>query len=143
MLPYETAMFSLTSMPWWRRWFGSRSEKAATRFLRDKGCRIVVQNWSCPIGELDVVALDGDCLVFVEVRSTEGTDHTRPALSVDLAKQRKLTKLALCYLQKYRLLNQNARFDVLTVSWPAEASEPTIVHYPHAFEATERFQMHA
>ena len=102
-----------------------------------------MQNWSCPVGELDVVALDGDCIVFVEVRSTEGTDHARPAQSVDLTKQRKLTKLALSYLQKHRLLNRSARFDVLTVSWPAEASKPTIVLYPHAFEATERFQMYS
>ena len=56
--------------PWWRRWFGSRSERAAERFLRRLGYRVVARNYSCSHGELDLVAVDGACVVFVEVRST-------------------------------------------------------------------------
>jgi putative endonuclease len=127
--------------PWWRRWFGTRSERAAARFLRRRGYRILARNYRCPRGELDVIALDGDSLVFVEVRSTEGADLTRPALSVDAVKQRRLTDLALHYLQQQRLLGHPARFDVLAVSWPAGHREPEIAHYPNAFEAVGRFQM--
>lgn len=127
--------------PWWRRWFGSRSERAAARFLRRKGYRILARNYSCPLGELDLVALDGACIVFVEVRSTETDDASRPAHSVDMAKQRRLTNLALHFLQQHRLLERPARFDVLSMSWPANQSEPAIVHYPNAFEAVGRFQM--
>ena len=129
--------------PWWRRWFGTRSERAAARFLKRLGYRVLARNWSCPLGELDLVALDNGCLVFVEVRSTERGDTERPAASVDAAKQRRLTDLALCYLQKYRLLDRPARFDVLAVSWPANRREPAIVHYRDAFAAVGRFQMYS
>jgi putative endonuclease len=134
---------SLARRPWWRRWFGTRSERAAARFLKGLGYRILARNYSCPHGELDVIALDGDCVVFVEVRST-GTDNAaRPAGSVDFAKQQRLTHLALHFLQRHRLLNHSARFDVLAISWPADRREPAMVHYPNAFEAVGRFQMYS
>jgi putative endonuclease len=128
--------------PWWRRWFGNRSERAAARFLRRLGFRILVRNYVCPIGELDLVALDGSYVVFVEIRSTASNDLIRPAISVDAIKQRRLTNLALHFLQKNRLLNYAVRFDVLALSWPAEKLNPLIIHYPNAFEAAGRFQMH-
>src|SRR5262249_8646950 len=102
--------------PWWRRWFGSRSERAAAKFLKKLGYRIVKRNSACPLGELDLIALDGQTIVFAEVRSTEASDDAGPAHSVDRAKQQRLTRLALYFLQKKRLLNHAARFDVLTVS---------------------------
>jgi putative endonuclease len=127
--------------PWWRRWFGTRSERSAARFLKRLGYRILVRNYTCPQGELDLVALDGKCLVFVEVRSTGNDGTLRPAASVDDAKQRRLTQLALHFLQRYRLLDRPARFDVLALSWPADRREPVIEHFRNAFEATGRFQM--
>ncbi|HKB35606.1 MAG TPA: YraN family protein [Gemmataceae bacterium] len=129
--------------PWWRRWFGTRSERAAAGFLKRLGYRIVARNYTCPYGELDLVAVDVRCVVFVEVRSTESADHLRAAASVDHAKQRRLTQLALHFLQKHRLLDQPARFDVLTIAWPPGRREPQIVHYPQAFEVVGRFQMHS
>jgi putative endonuclease len=129
--------------PWWRRWFGSRSERAAERFLRRQGYRIVARNYHCQYGEIDLVAVDGSCIVFVEVRSTEGADPTTAAASVGNAKQRRLTRLALHFLQKHRLLNQTARFDVLAISWPADHAEPRIVHHANAFPAVGRFQMYS
>lgn len=134
-------MPSLTTKPWWRRWFGSRSERAAATYLKRLGYRILHRNFSCPLGELDLIALDGSCIVFVEVRSTEADDMTKPAASVDDAKQRRLTRLALFYLQRKRLLDRSARFDVLTLSWPANSDRPAVEHYRNAFEATGRFQM--
>ncbi len=134
-------MFSFTTHPWWRRWFGSRSERTASQFLRRLGYRILEHNFSCDLGELDLVALDGATIVFVEVRSTESADTLKPALSVDQKKQARLTRLALYYLKMQRLLDCSARFDVLAISWPAGQVEPVIAHYPNAFEATDRFQM--
>jgi putative endonuclease len=129
--------------PWWRRWFGSRSERAAARYLRRQGCRILARNWSCSHGELDLVAVEGRCVVFVEVRSTGSDDASRPAASVNDAKQARLTRLALDYLRKHGLLECAARFDVLAISWPAGAREPRIVHHRQAFEAAGRFQMYS
>ena len=127
--------------PWWRRWFGTRSEREAARFLKGLGYRIVARNYACPLGELDLVAVDGKCVVFVEVRSTEAADEEKPAASVDEQKQLRLTNLALRFLQEHRLLGQAARFDVLAVSWPEGERQPQIVHYPSAFEAVGRFQV--
>jgi len=133
---------SRTRKPLWRRWFGTRSERAAARFLRrERGYRILRRNFSCPRGELDIIALDGDCLVFVEVRSTEGEDSIPPVESVDHDKQRRLTDLALIFLQRHRLLGHAARFDILAVCWPPDRSKPIIEHFPNAFQPTGRFQM--
>jgi len=129
--------------PWWRRWFGSRAERAAARYLRSLGWPILRRNWSCPHGEIDLIAADATCVVFVEVRSTGGDDGSRPAASVDNAKQARLTRLALHFLQTYRLLNRPARFDVLAVSWPEGSRVPLVEHFRHAFEAIGRFQMHS
>jgi putative endonuclease len=137
------AAVSPARKPWWRRWFGTRSERAAARYLKRQGFRLLARNYSCPHGELDLVAVEGRCVVFVEVRSTGGDDPLRPALSVDQEKQRRLTDLALYYLRQHRLLDCMARFDVLAISWPPEKREPVIVHYRQAFEAVGRFQMYS
>ncbi len=127
--------------PWWRRWFGNRSERAGAQFLKRLGYRVVARNYVCPLGELDLVAVHGSCVVFVEVRSTEAEDTDRAAISVDAVKQRRLTRLALHFLKSRRLLECPARFDVLAVSWPPNQREPSIVHYPNAFEAACKWQM--
>lgn len=123
--------------PWWRRWFGSRSERAAARFLKGLGCKVLAKNFTCLLGELDLVVLDKDCIVFVEVRSTEGRDALAPALSVNVAKQKRLTRLAQFFLLKKRLQGRPARFDVLTLQWPQGQKEPVIQHFRNAFEAVE------
>jgi putative endonuclease len=128
-------------LPWWRRWFGTRSERAAAGFLKRLGYHILARNYSCALGELDLVALDHNCIVFVEVRSTEESDAGRPAESVDRAKQQRLTNLAKHFLKHHHLLGRPARFDVLAVSWPANQREPEVVHHSNAFEAVGRFQM--
>ncbi len=130
-------------LPWWRRWFGTRSERVAARYLQRRGYRIVARNYTCPHGELDLVAVQGRCVVFVEVRSTESDDAERPAASVDRTKQTKLTQVALHFLRAKGLLGCSARFDVLTLHTPAGAREPEVTHYPQAFEAVGRFQMHS
>jgi len=130
-----------TRLPWWRRWFGNRSERAALHFLKRRGCRIVARNYLCPGGELDAVGLDGSCLVFIEVRSTAAADPERPALSINTEKQRRMTHAARHFLHRHRLRDRICRFDVLIVCWPPDTREPLIEHYPNAFEAVGKFQM--
>jgi putative endonuclease len=132
---------SVSRKPWWRRWFGDRSERSAAHFLKSLGYKIVARNYVCPLGELDLVAIDWRTIVFVEVRSTGAKDADKAAASVDYHKQKRLTRLALHYLQAKRLLDQPARFDVVTVSWPPGQRKPTIEHCIQAFEAVGRGQM--
>ena len=115
---------AFTRFPWWRRWFGRRSEKAAARFLRGLGYRIVAANVSDAEGELDLIAVDGRTLVIVEVRSTASDDLDRTTASVDDRKQRKVTGAALRFLKKKRLLGVNVRYDIVVLSWPPTAREP-------------------
>ena len=127
--------------PFWKRWLGQRSEKAAARYLRKLGYRILAANIADKLGEIDLLALDGESLVVVEVRSTSTHDPQHAALSVDRIKQRKLTEAAVRFLSRRRLLGVNVRFDILAIAWPPEAIEPTILHIPQAFDPSGRFQM--
>ena len=139
----EPPTAGFTRWPWWRRWFGRRSERAAARYLRGQGYRLVAANVADPAGELDLIAIDGQTLVIVEVRSTASDDWETTAASVDLRKQRKITEAALRFLARRRLLEGvPVRFDVLVLCWPANAREPVVRHFRHAFEAVGRFQMH-
>src|SRR5213082_1198180 len=84
-----------TRWPWWKRWFGRRSERAAAKFLRGLGYRLLAANVADREGELDLLALDGEMLVIVEVRSTssdrpDAIDET--AASVNFRKQKKITE---------------------------------------------------
>ncbi len=123
--------------PWFRKWFGNRSEKAAANYLLGLGYRILFRNYTCKMGELDLIARDGNTIVFVEVRSTGSKEALRAAQSVNYTKQRQLTKVALYFLKRHKLLDQSARFDVLTVHWEEGKKDPQITHYPNAFEAVD------
>jgi putative endonuclease len=112
-----------------------RGEAAAARFLRRLGYRILARRDRSKLGELDLVALDGRTIVFVEVKTRVEADGASPAEAVDRAKQGRMTRLALTYLKRHRLLDSPARFDVVAVTWPDGARRPTIQHHPNAFEA--------
>jgi putative endonuclease len=113
---------------------GRRGEQAAAAYLQRLGWRIVARGPRTRFSELDLVALDGRTVVFVEVK-TRAADAVESALqAVDRGKQRRLAHAALAYLKRHGLLEQSARFDVIAVQWPAAAIRPTIEHIPNAFE---------
>jgi putative endonuclease len=135
---------SFTRWPWWRRWFGTRSERSAATHLQRLGLRILARNVSNASGELDIIAWDARSreLVIVEVRSTSQHDLHDTILSVNHEKQRRLTDATTRYLQQHRLLGEvSVRFDILAVSWPPDTPAPRFEHIPHAFESVGRFQM--
>jgi putative endonuclease len=129
---------------WWKRWFGRRGERAAARYLRTLGYRLLAANVSDRQGELDLLALDGETLVIVEVRSTSSDDPDvieQTAASVNLRKQRKITGATTRFLSRRGLLGKIAvRYDVLVLSWPERAREPAVRHIPAAFQSPGRFQ---
>lgn len=136
MLPAEFRRW-----PFYTRWFGHRAERAAARYLKRAGYRLLASNWSDRRGELDLLTLDGKTLVVVEVRSTSGLDPQVPLDSVNFAKQKRVCEAAMRYLARRRLLGKiTVRFDVVAISWPPTARTPTIVHIQQAFDATGHFQ---
>jgi len=98
-----------------RKKLGRASEEAAALFIRNNGLRILVQNYRCRYGEIDIVARDGECLVFVEVRSSRGNHFANPKESIGTKKRRTLSKVALNYLKEKGLIESRSRFDVVTV----------------------------
>ncbi len=122
----------------WNRLFGDRGERAAARFLRRKGLRVITRGYRTRHGEIDLIARDGDVLVFVEVKSRR---QGVPAEAVTPEKQRRITLAALHFLRKHNLLEVRSRFDIVAVVWPDDRGEPEIEHIPNAFEAVGRGQM--
>ena len=120
---------------------GLRGEKAAARFLKRQGYIIVGRGERDRIGEIDLVAVDGKTIVFVEVKTRTSHDRGHPAEAVDRDKQRQLTRVALSYLRRHDLLEYRARFDVIAITWPADQKQPTIEHIKNAFEAVGSGQM--
>lgn len=81
-----------------RRAVGAYGERVAVRALSEAGMLIVDRNWRCRDGELDIVALDGDCLVFCEVKTRRGTAYGGPAEAVTRAKAARLRRLVGAWL---------------------------------------------
>lgn len=91
---------------------GAAGEEAAEGFLRLSGYRIVARNVRTKVGELDIVALDGETLCFIEIKARASAEYGRAIEAVGPQKQRRLAKAALLFLAKNR--SQRAcRFDVL------------------------------
>lgn len=118
-----------------RRSLGAAGEKAAARHLERRGCKIIESNVRCRLGEIDLVALDGGVIVFVEVKSNHGGRFGPPEEMVTPAKQARLTRLATWYLQRRGWLGRPARFDVVAVDWEA-AGAARVRHFRDAFPAS-------
>ena len=130
-------------LQWIRRWMqstpgedvlGSRGENVAARFLQGLGYNILVRNFRCAVGEIDIIAREGRTLVFVEVKTREA-DDPMPEDQINADKQHRLTKAAKFYLGRYGTPPPPARFDVIAIVWP-RGREPQVRHTPDAFEAT-------
>ncbi len=120
---------------------GQRGEREAERFLLRRGMIIVARGYEDKAGEIDLIAIDGETVVFVEVK-TRSSDHAGVGFeAVDENKQKKITRTAMAFLKRYKLLEHSARFDVISIEWPESQRNPEITHYENAFEATGQFQL--
>lgn len=95
---------------------GDRNEGIAANALRAAGYAIVAQNYRCKAGELDVVARDGEVLVFVEVRSRSDHEHGHAAEMVNAPKRGRVTRIARHYLALERPDFDECRFDVVAIT---------------------------
>ena len=92
-----------------------KGRNLAASFLRKSGYSIREINFRCPIGEIDIVAKEKGELVFVEVKTRKSSQLGYPEQAVGIRKQRKMSQLALWYLQEKKLADVNARFDVVAI----------------------------
>jgi putative endonuclease len=114
---------------------GSLGESAARDFLRRKGLKYLTANFSGKRGEVDLIFRDGECLVFVEVKTRSPGGWTRPARAVDARKRRAIYRTATDYL---RLLDNPPvpyRFDVIEVLLDGEQVRE-IRHLENGFNST-------
>lgn len=103
-----------------RKELGALGERVAVEGLRRQGYIIRETNFRCSRGEIDIVAQDGDYLVFVEVRTRKSRDFGSPEESVTRAKKEKLLSLALYYLETHPHLPSSWRIDVVAIELTPE-----------------------
>ena len=108
---------------------GARAERQAEEFLKERGMRILARNFRTRFGEIDLVAQDGDTVVFVEVRSRSSDAFGTAQETVTLAKRRRIIRTAMAYAQSRRL-DAPLRFDVVALSPQGP------LHIPAAFDST-------
>ncbi|HEV7822380.1 MAG TPA: YraN family protein [Burkholderiales bacterium] len=93
---------------------GVEAEAMAAAFLEHNGLKILARNYRCRLGEIDLVAREGDTTVFVEVRSRRSSAFGGAAASITAAKRQRLLKAARHYISRQRALPQ-CRFDALLI----------------------------
>ena len=106
---------------------GNAGEEYAERMLREKGYRIIEMNYRCKIGEIDIIAMDKDVLVFIEVKTRRGLFYGAPAESITKKKVERLKKLAQYFLQTKRIKNTDCRFDVVAINATASGFEAELI----------------
>ena len=108
---------------------GAWGEELAARHLSAAGLVILDRNWRCSVGELDLVARQGDVLVVVEVKTRTTTAYGTPAEAVTDRKVARLRRLASAWLADHPVSPREVRIDVLSVLVPARGA-PRIEHLP-------------
>jgi putative endonuclease len=99
-----------------RKLLGRKGEDRAARHLSSLGYRVLERNYRTSHGEIDIIALDRENVVFIEVKTRSGAAYGAPELAVDRRKQERMVKAALGYLKRKQLHQMACRFDVVAIS---------------------------
>ncbi len=118
-----------------RQALGREGEAAARAFLERRGVRILVQNFRCAAGEIDLIGRTRDTLVFVEVKTRTSAAFGPPQLAVHLKKQRQIVRAAEWCLAEQRVPEVPCRFDVVAVTLPSGDGRATVDWVQDAFPA--------
>ncbi len=94
---------------------GKWGEELAFKKVKRLGYKQIIRNYRCPLGEMDLIATDGDTLVFLEIKTRKGRSIHCAKEAVDARKRRQLSKVALFYMKSEGLTEKKARFDVVAV----------------------------
>lgn len=109
------------------REIGLEGERMAQDYLKKRGYKIVLSNYRCRFGEIDIIAREKDCLVFVEVRVRSSDDFGTPAETITPRKRDRLVKAALYYISSHDNLPSLKRFDFIGISMAGEKPRVSLV----------------
>jgi putative endonuclease len=122
------------ALPAEKKEIGQRGEEMAVSFLKGLNYQILERNYRCKLGEVDIIALDNDTLVFIEVRTRSSLDFGLPQESINRRKRHQISKVALEFMLRKKMKNIPARFDVVAIS--LEPGKEKVDHIKDAFELT-------
>jgi ribonuclease HII len=113
---------------------GRRGERMAAEHLEEQGYVICQTNYRCEVGEMDIVALDGECLAFVEVKTRKSRKYGSPEESITAAKRQKLIEVAQTYLQEHESEPLDWRIDVVSIELSPEGETERLTLLKNAVE---------
>ncbi len=118
---------------------GQLGEQAAKQYLRRAGLKFLAANFRSPRGEIDLVFREGDCLVFVEVKTRSSEEWNRPAAAVNAPKRRRLSQAALDYLKLLKEPRVKVRFDIVEVLL-RDGAVGQVRHLPNTFPLSQPYR---
>ncbi len=112
---------------------GRFGEETALSAIERAGYVKVCTNYRCPLGEIDLIAMDGDTLVFIEIKTRKGRSPSEAKEAVNYKKQRQITKVAFSYMKARGCMGVKARFDVVAIGMGNNGPEIELIK--NAFDA--------
>ena len=111
---------------------GSLGEKLALKKIKRLGYKCLTRNFRCSLGEIDLIAKDGDCLVFIEIKTRRNRSIGFAKEAIDQRKMRQISKVALAYMKANNCCDVKSRFDVIAINIKGDKKEIEVI--PNAFE---------
>ena len=118
-------------------YLGKSGEEAACALLKKNGYKVLVRNYKNKLGEIDIIACDGETICFIEVKSRQTYKLGLPQEAIFAPKQRKISKVALSFLKEKNFFDKKARFDIVSVIYSAGKSRLDLIK--NAFELDSEF----
>lgn len=118
---------------------GAFGEDMACSYLESQGYRILDRNFSCKAGEVDIIAIEGETLAFIEVKSRSSVNYGNPSEAVSYYKQNRIIKTALFFMTKNKLFDYMSRFDVIEVYTDGTKEATRINLIRNAFEYSGKY----
>jgi putative endonuclease len=128
-----------TLLRWWHVWWtsgpldnqtkGFCGEDLAAGYLRMRGYRILERNWRCRLGEIDIIAAQGETVVIVEVKSGQSRGVYAPRVHLSATKRHRLRRLTEIYMKRAHLRGWGVRVDLIEVILPLRGGAPHIEHF--------------
>lgn len=113
-------------MAYYQKRLGEIGEEAAVKYLLQHHYKILERNYRCKSGEIDIIAQDGQYIVFIEVKTRRNTQYGLPSEAVNYYKRRKIIQTARHYLAYKHKFSEDVRFDVIEVLGEMQREKPCI-----------------